>query len=890
MNVLCEWAFHVRISDHDVDTERGVILQEIRTKQGASARIKHDFWTVALPGVAARPPIGTVACVTAATSASLRRFYDCFYVAENMAVAAVVELCTSDAADKGPSALSLASLTRLLDDAFLNGRRNARAAGVLTRTFADLAGTGDAVRFVSAVDADLSARSVSIELLAPLAPTADAAFVKRDLVRRVLSSALDARFKTMSRRHAQTLLRAGVSFGLVLHAPAVELSAVKVELASSAFDTALEVLVAQLRGLFTHGFAHAEVARAKRKWAHFFDSRQLDHAGGGALVEEFVEHFMLGERAPLMPRDEEAAIVRHVLAELTAADVSAYAREWLRPLMQGRGGVVVVAAQSPPAGAVSEAALKHAWSRAMMAAAAELGDGSASVNGHDHGHGGIDESTARFDVDDLAPADVCALVFASSECAQAKPTADAAHVVRAELPRSQATLYSLHGHRVCIRKRASASAALQSGKISVQGFSLGGASELAVVDDDDDAAAAGTAAAAMVDDAALMLAPDAVRESGAGALSGAELEAVEDRFHARVHLQRHLLHRGVGGSCDVKHDGAFDVLLALLAARLAVPHRVDQAVFDRLLVRHAQPVEGTDAAAAQCIRAFAYGDDEDLLRPLPPEAWRAVTRQHVERMANAAFSAGAGPWTLCFVGALPNDDAWAARLLHCLCAAKPCAPWLRSSTQQPRQLRVSRVPPALTMVHVGSDAEADKASVVLCMAADVDCADDVGALLQLNVAADVIKTRLVARMRTESAAVYAVAVDVARTSLSCSARVFVAFAAAASEAPARREAALAEIARLAVEGPTAEEAASVAAATRLALKGKTTDGHVLFRLLDAFKARGGGHVDGVDELASPDCGETALATAVRNAAATIARLHARSGALEMYPPLKPSPM
>jgi len=846
--VLCEWAFHVRISDHDVDAERGVIVQEIRAKQGASTRVKHDFWTVALPGVAARPPIGSIACVTAATSASLRRFYDAFYVAENMAVAVVVELCASDAADKP---MSLASLTRLVDGAFSNtgGRRGPAPAP--PRTFADLAGPGNAVRFVSAVDGDLSARSVSIELLAPLAPSPDAVFVRRDLVRRVLSSVLDARFKAMSRRHAQTVLRAGVSFGLVLHAPAVELSAVKVELAGSAFEAALEVLVAQLRGLVAIGVGQAEVARAKRKWAHFFDSRQLEHAGG-ALVEEFVEHFMLGERAPLMPREDELAIVRQALAELTAADVSAYAREWLRPLVQGGGGgVVVVAAQSPPAGAASEAALQHAWARAMTADVVDLG--------------GNDELAARHNVDELTPARVCELVFTRA------PTTGADEVVRTDMPRSQATLYSLRGHRVCIR--ASAAAARQGGKISVQGFSLGGASELT---------------AALADDAALMLAPEAVRESGVGALSGADLEAVEDRFHARVHLQRHLLHRGVGGSCDVKHAGAFDVLLALLAARLAAPHRVDQAVFDRLLVRHVQPVEGADAAAAQCIRAFAYGDDEDLLRPLPPEAWRAITRGHVERMANAAFTAGAGAWTLCFVGALPDDDAWAATLLRALCAAAPCAPWLLQGSTRPRQLRVSRVPPALTLAHVGSDVEADKASVVLCMAADVDPADDVGALLQLNVAADVIKTRLVARMRTESAAVYAVAVDVARTSLSCSARVFVAFAAAVGEAPARREAALAEIARLAAEGPTAEEAASVAAATRLALKGKTTDGHVLFRLLDAFKARGH-DVHGADELASPEW-ESAVATAVREASATIARLRERGGALEMYPPLKPSPM
>jgi len=312
-----------------------------------------------------------------------------------------------------------------------------------------------------------------------------------------------------------------------------------------------------------------------------------------------------------------------------------------------RGGFAVITYQGPDAKGVDVQSLQLAFSSALRAKPAPFASTDVSLT----------------ELDQKVTSDVVSLILPTrtplaTPLPSLKPTL---------LVQSQSRVYSLGGHTICLRNS-------NKPGVSLQGFSLGGASER------DNP----------VDDACLMLAPDALRESGMGKLSGPELEAVENRYGgSRVYLQRHLLHRGLGGSCQPhKQADAFKVFLAMIEARLCHVDQVEikeQAV-ERLLARHARSPEGLEAKMAAVIRKYVYGTEEALLQPIEKSVWNQVTSQKVHCVATDAFMSSAGPWTLCFVGALPQNDDWATELLHKLTAVPPRSPWMRGV--RPRELHL----------------------------------------------------------------------------------------------------------------------------------------------------------------------------------------------------------
>jgi predicted Zn-dependent peptidase len=805
----------VRISQLDVDVERSVILEEMRVKMNAAARAKDQFWTQALPVVAMRTPIGTRQFVSSASSAQLASFYARHYTPANLSVVAVAE---------GSSELGLAGLQAQVCRAFATSPLGFVAAASkrnqVPYSFADLAEAKAPTRFVSIADADLGSRSISIELLTPSSTSSSTDYVRRDLTRRVLSSCVDLRFKRLAKRFPDLILNAGVSFAILLQEPVVEFSSVRAEYVSQHAEQALQVVLAELLSMQHAGFSQHEVLRAREAWAKFYESR--GELSGLGVADELVEFFCLKEDLPLLGPEQERALALDLLSGpastgIQVAEVNAFCtHDWLRALHAEcpvASGLCVVVAQGPTEQNMS--GLSAAFARALQAPSPV----------HQPSHAWQEPAAASsLDAHDLA--DVCTRILAR---VPARAPQLGGRMVRETLPRSGASLYYLEagarrsGLRVCVRPSSSPARPV----VSMQGFTLGGASELGE-----------HAGQAQVLDAALSLVSEALRESGVGALSGADVEWLEHKLGVRMHLQRHLLHRGVGGSCPAD---SFPVLLALLVARLREAPRVQPEVLARLVTRqrHSAPgqTQGVDAAVAKLVREYCFGLDEPLLQPLGEAVWAQVSLDAVERAARQAFANG-DAWTLCFVGSVPPGEAWVEELLESLAGDEAAAlpPWMRGVA--PRALNMSAAglgkPRRVT---VGSE-PSDKVNVFVVLAAAVDPAKDVAGVLRLEACAGVLRTRLLQRMRTHDAQdVYNVATDVSRSSLSAHARVFVSFAAAPDKASRLIAVAREEIALLARDGPAPAELLSVGSALRLARqKGLGQDNFALFWLLDAFKA------------------------------------------------------
>ncbi|NJN25397.1 MAG: insulinase family protein [Cyclobacteriaceae bacterium] len=89
--ILEDWAHRVTLAPADIDSERGVVIEEWRNGRGAAQRMRDETFPVLLKGskYAQRLPIGTLESLESFDHAALQRFYQDWYRPSLMAVIAV---------------------------------------------------------------------------------------------------------------------------------------------------------------------------------------------------------------------------------------------------------------------------------------------------------------------------------------------------------------------------------------------------------------------------------------------------------------------------------------------------------------------------------------------------------------------------------------------------------------------------------------------------------------------------------------------------------------------------------------------------------------------------------------------------------------------------------
>ena len=92
--ILREWAGNALLADADIDTERGVVMAELRSGQAADERVRRQTMPRMFNGsrYASRSPIGTERSLQTMTADALRRFYKDWYRPDLQAVIVVGEV------------------------------------------------------------------------------------------------------------------------------------------------------------------------------------------------------------------------------------------------------------------------------------------------------------------------------------------------------------------------------------------------------------------------------------------------------------------------------------------------------------------------------------------------------------------------------------------------------------------------------------------------------------------------------------------------------------------------------------------------------------------------------------------------------------------------------
>ena len=344
---LSDFAGRGTFTDREIDKERGVVMEEWRLGQGAGERIGRQQYPVIFHGsrYADRLPIGLPEIIQKAPYDRLRAYYRDWYSPQRMAVVAV--------GDVDP-----VKMEALIRKHFGGLKPAAKFSPTPVFEIPRHAETLISI----ATDPEATRSSVSVMFKGPHLPSVTVADYRRDLVRNLYASMLNARFSEVARRADPPFLGAGSGyFELGRSADAWQVNA---GVKDGGIEAGLAAMLEEVARVKQHGFLPSELTRAKDRTRANYERAyaERDKSESNGFARELVSHYLTGEPVPGI--ETEYAITLRLLDGVTLEELNA-----LTPALMPDGNRVVLAsAPSKGAPAPGEAALRAVLDREAHAA------------------------------------------------------------------------------------------------------------------------------------------------------------------------------------------------------------------------------------------------------------------------------------------------------------------------------------------------------------------------------------------------------------------------------------------------------------------------------------------------------------------------------------------
>ena len=353
--VMEDWAHNVSFDPQEFEKERNVVTEEWRLRRGADARTTDKLFPTLLKGsrYADRIPIGQTDIIQHAPIARLKAFYHDWYRPNLMAVIAV--------GDFDPKTIE--GLVRTHFSPLTNppSPRPRSAYQVL-----DHPGTIYAV--VS--DKETTTTDVEVDHLLPAPTGGTVGDYRRAMVEGLFSAMMAARFSEITQKPDAPFLGAFAGRGLFLGRSKAQTS-LGAFVKEGDVEKGLDAVLAEAQRVVRWGFTPSELDRAKTNMLRTFERLAAEKANreSGSRTAEYIRHVLEGESLP--SADDEFALHQRLLPGITAAEVSALAKDFIP---ESNGFVIVTAPDKAGAALPTEARL------ASVLAAAPAKDVTAYVD------------------------------------------------------------------------------------------------------------------------------------------------------------------------------------------------------------------------------------------------------------------------------------------------------------------------------------------------------------------------------------------------------------------------------------------------------------------------------------------------------------------------------
>jgi len=312
LKVLKEWATAVTFDPHEVEKEKGVILEELRLGLGPdeTARVREVSGLLAGSAHADREPIGSEASIKAATAEGLKAFYREHYRPDRMAVIVVGDIDPASVAAK---------IEREFSFPAADGTVRPRPSFPI-KPSTDLG-------FVASIDKDFERSIVSYRKVVPYIPETAIGDYETLLSIRIAAEAIRIRLADLSRA-GQAVWR-DAYFDDDYFYGSTRLYSFTLAASDGKELDSFAGLAAEVERIRRFGFTESEFRRTVdlyRRWLGTLDVED-DDLKSFSFAEEYVRNFMYGEPVPGIVN--ERVYIKKVLDTMTLADLNEAGRDIL---------------------------------------------------------------------------------------------------------------------------------------------------------------------------------------------------------------------------------------------------------------------------------------------------------------------------------------------------------------------------------------------------------------------------------------------------------------------------------------------------------------------------------------------------------------------------------
>lgn len=312
IHILENWAHKVSFDAVAIDNERGVVLEEWRSRKGVGERIAKQQWPIMFAGTnyAERLPIGTENIITKGKHQDLIRFYNTWYRPDLMSIVAVGDFKSAE-------------IEQLIKDYFSSLKRPSKAVLQPSQYLT----TFDTPAINIFTDEELTGITLSSSWRnqAEQGEYSKAKYKER-LIKNLLNGILSKRINDQSLNTESPFVGARISFTQSL--PTSEefyfRASVKPNRTAEAFDT----LLTEVKRVVDNGVSAQELSTEKRLYIEWFESalesqNTLSH---GAYLSSYRRHFLKG--APLTSLEQDFQLTQSFISLITLNDLTQQMNEW----------------------------------------------------------------------------------------------------------------------------------------------------------------------------------------------------------------------------------------------------------------------------------------------------------------------------------------------------------------------------------------------------------------------------------------------------------------------------------------------------------------------------------------------------------------------------------
>ena len=308
--VLQDWAGGLSLNEEDIDSERGIVLEEMRIGKGVGDRMNKVLMPKLFNGsrYAERLPIGQEETLKNFKPEAIKRFYKDWYRPDLMAVIVVGDI-EPDEAEK-------------LVRSHFSGLKNPEQPRA--RTYAPIPARAYSESLVFA-DKEAPANMLYIRYaIAPTTERTDFAGYREEMVERMVTVMLGQRMNELTQQAEPPFIQGGSSLGKVARGYQ-SFNALAV-LGKGGAIPAINALVQEDERARQFGFTASELERTKKGMLRQVERayNERDKSESSSFVAEFSRNFLEGETMPGLAN--EYAYANELVPGVTLEEVNAAAR------------------------------------------------------------------------------------------------------------------------------------------------------------------------------------------------------------------------------------------------------------------------------------------------------------------------------------------------------------------------------------------------------------------------------------------------------------------------------------------------------------------------------------------------------------------------------------